>query len=128
MLRTWSIRFIDWFIPAELRKGTATLWRARIFVISHLLGPWSAVAILGYLYNATVHDLVFWTICALCAAFWVLPLALKLSHAFTYVALFSFCDLAFISIFGSYFYGGVSSPFLPWFLTALLIGFFYLSD
>jgi signal transduction histidine kinase len=44
------------------------------------------------------------------------------------VALFSFCDLAFISIFGSYFYGGVSSPFLPWFLTALLIGFFYLSD
>jgi hypothetical protein len=32
------------------------------------------------------------------------------------------------SVFGSFFYGGVSSPFLPWFLTALLIGFFYLGD
>ena len=31
-------------------------------------------------------------------------------------------------MFGSFFYGGVSSPFLPWFLCALLIGFFYLSD
>jgi signal transduction histidine kinase len=128
MLAKWSIQFVDWFIPVELRQGTANLWRARIFVISHLLGPWSAVAILGYLYSATEHDAVFWTICGLCATFWILPGALKLSRAFTHVALFSFCDLAFISIFGSYFYGGVSSPFLPWFLTSLLLGFFYLSD
>jgi signal transduction histidine kinase len=123
------IRIIDWFVPAELRISTADLWRARIFVISHLLGPFSAIAILGYLYRAlAVHDLVFWTICLLCGAFWFLPLGLKLSRSLFWLALFSFCDLTFVSVFGSYFYGGVSSPFLPWFLNALLIGFFYLSD
>ena len=46
------LRIVDWFIPAELRTNTANLWRARIFAISHLLGPCSAVAILGFLYYA----------------------------------------------------------------------------
>jgi signal transduction histidine kinase len=123
------IDIIDWFIPAELQTNTANLWRARIFVISHLIGPFSAIAIMGYLYRVLPeHDFVFWTICALCGAFWLLPAALKLTHALTWLALFSFCDLTFASLFGSFFYGGVSSPFLPWFLTALLLGFFYLGN
>ena len=37
------IRAVDWFVPAELQENTANLWRARIFVISHVLGPFSAV-------------------------------------------------------------------------------------
>ena len=123
------LKIIDWFIPAELRTNTANFWRARIFVISHLLGPCSAIAIMGFLYLAlTERDYAFWTICVLCLAFWILPLALKLTGNLTTLALFSFCDLTFISMFGSYFYGGVSSPFLPWCLAALLIGFFYLGD
>lgn len=120
---------IDWFIPVELRSNTANLWRARIFTISHLLGPCSAIAILGFLYYALpVHDWVFWTICVLCGAFWLLPFALRFSRTLAWLALFSFCDLTFVSVFGSYFYGGVSSPFLPWCLAALLIGFFYIGD
>jgi signal transduction histidine kinase len=123
------LKIIDWFIPESLWVSTATLWRARIFVISHLLGPCSAIAILGYLYRVlAVHDVVFWSICTLCAAFWLLPIGLKLTRALTWLALFSFCDLTFVSVLGSFFYGGVSSPFLPWLLTALLIGFFYLGD
>lgn len=123
------LRAIDWFIPDELRTNTANFWRARIFVISHLLGPCSAIAILGYLYRALqVHDVVFWTICILCGAFPLLPFGLKFGRTLTWPALFSFCDLTFVSVFGSYFYGGVSSPFLPWCLAALLIGFFYLGN
>jgi signal transduction histidine kinase len=123
------LRAIDWFIPAELRTNTANFWRARIFVISHLLGPCSAIAILGYLYRALeVHDIVFWTICVLCGAFPLLPFGLKFGRTLNWPALFSFCDLTFVSVFGSYFYGGVSSPFLPWCLASLLIGFFYLGD
>jgi signal transduction histidine kinase len=57
-----------------------------------------------------------------------LPFGLKFSRSLTWLALFSFCDLTFVSVFGSYFYGGVSSPFLPWCLASLLIGFFYLGD
>ena len=123
------LKIIDWFIPAELRNNTANLWRARIFTISHLLGPCSAIAILGFLYYALpARDWVFWTICVLCGAFWLLPFALRFSRTLMWLALFSFCDLTFVSVFGSYFYGGVSSPFLPWCLAALLIGFFYIGD
>ena len=51
------VRAVDWFVPDGLQKSTATLWQARIFVISHFLGPFSAVAIMGYLYRAlTTHD------------------------------------------------------------------------
>jgi signal transduction histidine kinase len=129
MLSDRLIRSIDWFVPAEAQKSTATLWRARIFVISHVLGPFSAVAILGYLYRAlAAHDWVYWTLCVLCCSFWTLPFALKLARNLTKPALFSFCVLTFISVFGSFFYGGVSSPFMPWFLTAQMLGFFYLSD
>ena len=123
------IRAVDWFVPAELQKSTATLWRARIFVISHLVGPFSAVAILGYLYRVMPeHDGVFWTLCVMCGSFWALPFALKLARDLYKPALFSFCVLTSVSVIGSFFYGGVSSPFLPWFLTAQMLGFFYLSD
>jgi signal transduction histidine kinase len=129
MLSDRLLAGVDWFVPAALQKSTATLWRARIFVISHVLGPFSAIAILGYLYRAlAVHDWVYWTLCVLCGSFWTLPFALKLARSLTKPAVFSFCVLTFISVFGSYFYGGVSSPLLPWFLTAQMLGFFYLSD
>jgi signal transduction histidine kinase len=123
------IRAVDWFIPAELQKSTANFWRARIFVISHVLGPFSAVAILGYLYRIQpAQDWVFWILCAACGSFWTMPLLLKLARNLYTPALYSFCALTFVSVFGSFFYGGVSSPFLPWFLTAQMLGFFYLSD
>jgi signal transduction histidine kinase len=123
------IRAVDWFIPEQLQGTTATHWRARIFVISHVLGPFSAVAILGYLFRVMpVLDWVFWTMCVLCGSFWTLPFALKVARNLAMPALYSFCTLMFVSVFGSFFFGGVSSPFLPWFLTAQMLGFFYLSD
>jgi signal transduction histidine kinase len=129
MGRDTIIRAIDWFVPMELRTDTASFWRGRIFAISHLGGPCLAVVILAYLYTAGPHHgLPFWTICVSCFAFWLLPFAMKLTRRLSWVAMFSVCDLIFVSVFGSFFYGGVSSPFLPWFLVALLLGFFYLGE
>ncbi len=123
------VAVVDWFVPANLRESTATLWQGRIFVISHFVGPFSAVAILGYLYRVLdAHDWVFWTLCALCGSFWLLPFALRWAGHLFKPAFYSFCALTVISVFGSFYYGGVSSPFLPWFLTAQMLGFFYLSD
>ena len=120
---------VDWFVPTELQESKATLWRARIFVISHFLGPFCAVAILGYLYRVLpAPDSVFWILCVFCGSFWTLPFALKWARNLYKPALFSFCVLTSVSVVGSFFYGGVSSPFLPWFLTAQMLGFFYLSD
>ncbi len=127
--KTAVLRAIDWFVPERLRTDTASLWKARIFTISHLLGPCLGVVILIYLYLADPRPTwPYWTLCVLASAFWLLPLAMKVTGNLWRVALFSVCDLTFVSVFGSYFYGGVSSPLLPWFLTALLLGFFYLGD
>jgi signal transduction histidine kinase len=121
------LQLVDWFIPHELRTDTAVFWRARIFAISHLLGPCSAVVILSYLYRADPSPgIPFWTITVQCFAFWLLPFAMKFTRQLTYVAAFSIFDLTSLSVLGSYYYGGVSSPFLPWFLTALFLGFFYM--
>src|SRR6202023_3147664 len=96
-----SYRAIDWFIPVSLRTDAATLGRARIFVFSHLFGPTLGQSISIYL--------------------WILDP--QPSLAFVAVE-----DLTFVTLFGSYHYGGVSSPFLPWLLNALLLAFFYLGD
>jgi signal transduction histidine kinase len=121
------IRKIDWFVPLELRNDTGSLWQARIFVISHLLGPCLGAVILVFLYRADpLRGAPYWILCALASLFPTLPFAMRMVGRLTWPALFSVCDLTFLSVFGSYFYGGVSSPFLPWFLTALLLGFFYL--
>jgi signal transduction histidine kinase len=129
MLNERLLRAIDWFVPAELRADTGSFWQARIFAISHLLSPCFAAPIVVFLFRADPHPGVpFWTICALASAFFFLPFGMKLTKRLRWAAVFSVCTLTFISVFGSFFYGGVSSPFLPWFLTALLLGFFYLGD
>src|SRR5579864_38204 len=129
MVKERFVEAIDWFIPSTLRTDTASLWQARIFAISHLAGPFLGVVIFVYLYLSDPEvGIPFFTLLALASFFWMLPFAMKLTGRLKWVALFSVCDLTFVSVFGSFFYGGVSSPFLPWFLTALLLGFFYMGD
>ena len=123
------LRAVDWFVPGELHVDMATLWRARIFVISHAVGPCLGVIILYYLYEAGArHGLPYWITAGLAALFALLPIGLKLTGRLFWIALVSVVDLVFLSVFASFFYGGVSSPFMPWFLTALLLGFFYLGN
>ena len=33
-----------------------------------------------------------------------------------------------LSLFGSFWFGGISSPLLPWFLIAMVLCFFYLAE
>jgi len=60
--------------------------------------------------------------------FWTLPFVYKGTGNLHLSALISVELLAFTSLLGAFFYGGVSSPFLPWLIIALLLGFFYLSE
>jgi signal transduction histidine kinase len=123
------LRAIDWFIPASLRSDIALLWQARIFVVSHLAGPCLGVLIVAYLRGTDPsHPFHIWIIAAGIALFWSLPLLLRQTAHQRLVAVISVADLTFISLYGSFFYGGMSSPFLAWVLVALLLGFFYLSE
>ncbi len=122
-------KLTDWFIPDEYRKEKSDLTLARNFAFTHLFGPFLGVSIVAFLFTADPnHDAVFWTITLAIIGFWLLPLWMKYSGDLEKPAFMSVQLLTFVSLFGSYFYGGTTSPFPAWLLVALLLGFFYLSD
>ena len=129
MLQAAFLHKLDWFVPPQARTDAATLGRARIFAFSHVFGPFLGHAITTYLYYTDKNrELPFWVIVASISLFWTMPLGLKFTGRLQQLALFSVANLTFVTLYGSYYYGGVSSPFLPWLLTALLLGFFYLGE
>ncbi len=129
MLQAAFLRQLDWFVPPRTRTDAATLGRARIFAFSHVFGPFLGHAITVFLYYADPQrGLPFWIIVGCISLFWTLPLGLKFTGRLQELALFSVANLTFTTLYGSYYYGGVSSPFMPWLLTALLLGFFYLGE
>jgi signal transduction histidine kinase/CheY-like chemotaxis protein len=120
---------LDWFIPPQFQEEPEGQRRVRMFLFSHFCGPW-----LGYTMVIALYMLdpapgwALWTIAGAMTLFFFFPIALKLTGWYTGLALLSVQNLIFITLFGSYHYGGVSSPFLPWFLTAPLLAFFYLGQ
>jgi signal transduction histidine kinase len=120
---------LKYFVPASLNTDSAALGRCRIFVITHLVGPVLGYAIIVFLYHLDErHGTPFIVISVSITAFIFLPFALKYTGNLFAPALFSFVNLTFITLYGSFYYGGVSSPFIPWLLTALMLGFFYIGD
>lgn len=127
----WSriVRLIDWFIPAEAKLERSERGLAQNFVFTHLFGPALSQSISVFLYLSDPNPgFACWTVITCICLFWVLPFVYKFSGDLQLSALMSVELLAFTSLFGAYFYGGVSSPFLPWMLVSLLLGFFYLSE
>jgi len=118
----------NWFIPTSMRLDPDARRRALLFLISHLLGPWLGLAIVGYLYWLDSRPAPLLLPAIAIAAFWLFPLALRLSGRFALLALLSVQNLAFVVLFISYHYGGLSSPFLPWLVTIPMLAFFYLGD
>ncbi len=101
----------------------------RTFVFLHLFGPLLGQSVTVFLYRASSSiGPVFWTIEATLCFFWLMPWLVRRTGSLMWPATLSVQALVTLSLFGSFFYGGISSPFLPWLLIALLLGFFYLAD
>jgi signal transduction histidine kinase len=122
-------QFIDWFIPAGLKAERETRQQARMFLISHVLGP--------FLGNVVPGALLFldptpgWPTAVLAVsitAFWVFPFLLKWTGRYNLWTFISVQNLQFCILWSCYFYGGVSSPTLPWVLTIPILAFFYLGN
>ncbi len=47
--------FVDWFIADDVRSGSNELRRRRMFLISHLLGPFLGHPITAFLYINDPH-------------------------------------------------------------------------
>jgi signal transduction histidine kinase len=128
-MRDRLIRAIDYFAPVEMMGDQSNVMKIRTFILLHLIGPAMGHSVILFLWYASpVLAWQFWVIEASVVSFWLVPILVKLTQSLILPATFSVCLLVFLSLFGSFFYGGISSPFMPWFLIALLLGFFYLAD
>src|SRR6185437_8689680 len=107
----WSriVRLIDWFIPAEAKLERSERGLAQNFVFTHLFGPALSQSISVFLYLSDPNPgFACWTVITCICLFWVLPFVYKFSGDLQLSALMSVELLAFTSLFGAYFYGGVS--------------------
>jgi signal transduction histidine kinase/ActR/RegA family two-component response regulator len=120
---------LDWFIPAGVKENSELLQRARMFLISHLFGPFLGHTITVYLYLLDpAPNYALWVLAASISLFLGFPFALKWTGWYNTLAVLSVQNLIFAILWGCYHYGGLSSPFLPWLLTVPLLAFFYLGS
>jgi signal transduction histidine kinase/CheY-like chemotaxis protein len=121
---------IDWFMPDRLRGDVQAEKRVRMFLLSHLLGPFLGHPITIFMLLSDPqpypHSLILGASISL---FWAFPFAVKyLKIDYEKLALASVQNLIFAILWGAYNYGGASSPFLAWLLIVPLLAFFYLGS
>ncbi|HWC64228.1 MAG TPA: ATP-binding protein [Rhizomicrobium sp.] len=120
---------LDWFIPPSIRRNNELEQRARMFLVSHLIGPFLGHTITIYLYLLDpTPDFSLAILAGSISLFATLPFLLKWTGWYTALAVLSVQNLIFAILWGCFHYGGVSSPFLPWLLTVPLLAFFYLGS
>lgn len=120
-------RIVDWFIPAALSADRDMSKQTRVFLISHLFGPFigNTVPLALYFLDPTPGFPVA-VLAISITGFWVFPFLLRFTAQYNWLALASVQNLIFCILWACYFYGGVTSPILPWVLVIPLLAFFYL--
>ena len=120
-----AVPLLDWFTPESMQHHAEARRLARMFLISHIFGPFLGLTVTAYLYRLDPKpEGPFWIIVAAIAAFWAFPPALRWTGRFAVLALLSLQNLIFVVLFVSYHYGGLNSPFLAWLLTVPLLSFY----
>src|SRR5260221_6443197 len=106
---------LDWFIPKHLRRDAVVHRRARMYLVTHLFGTPLGFLLALYFYALDPQPgPAFWILTALVAAFYIYPFMLRVVGSLTVLAPISVQHFTFVILFGSFHYGGVSSPFFPW--------------
>src|ERR1019366_5098592 len=122
-------RLVNYFIPPDMMADREACKRARVFLISHILGPFIGNVVPGTLYFLDPNPGYEVAILAISiTSFWVFPFLLKARVPYNPLALVSIQNLIFCILWSCYFYGGVTSPTLAWVLTIPLLAFFYLGS
>jgi signal transduction histidine kinase len=122
-------RFVNYFIPAAIAADRDARNRAHVFLISHILGPiiGNVVPAALYVFDPNPgYEVVILAVSI--TSFWLFPFLLRAGANYNLLALASVQNLTFCILWSCYFYGGVTSPTLPWVLTIPLLAFFYLGS
>ncbi len=122
--------FMAWLTPSHLKDDVHTHKRVRMFLFSHVFGPMLSLWLPLVLYFIDPNP---WPqvpiLAASILAFWVFLALIKLCpRCYTALALVSITNLNFAVLWGAYFYGGASSPFLMWYMLMPMLAFFYLGS
>jgi signal transduction histidine kinase len=120
-------KLVDWFLPARVQHDRESRQQARMFLFSHLFGPFigNTVPLALYLLDPTPGIDVA-VLAASITLFWTLPFMFRAYGHYNALVLISVQNLVFVILVSCYFLGGVSSPTLPWVLIIPLLTFFYL--
>lgn len=121
---------MNWLTPEQMYNDLHTRKRVQMFIVSHVFGPLIATPIPLFLWYADPHPFPHVLILAASIyGFWPFLALLKLlPRAYTPLAMLSVLNLSFAVLWGSYNYGGTSSPFLMWFVLTPLLAFMYLGS
>ena len=122
-------RLVNYFIPPKITADRDGRNRAHVFLVSHILGPFigNVVPIALYVLDpAPGYQVAVLAISI--TSFWIFPFVLRAGAPYNPLALVSIQNLIFCILWSCYFYGGVTSPTLPWVLVIPLLAFFYLGS
>lgn len=121
-------RFLDYFIPENVARDRETAQRARMFLLSHLAGPFLGNVLPLFLWiSGFPVDYRLIIFATAITAFWVFPFLLKWTGRYVPLAVLSIQNLIFVILWACYSYGGTASPFVPWLVTIPLLAFFYMN-
>jgi signal transduction histidine kinase len=122
-------RLVNYFIPPKIAVDRDGRNRAHVFLVSHILGPFigNVVPIALYVLDPTPGYQVA-VLAISITSFWIFPFVLRAGAPYNPLALVSIQNLIFCILWSCYFYGGVTSPTLPWVLVIPLLAFFYLGS
>ncbi len=119
-------RIADWFIPAAIAASREQREQARIFLYSHLFGPFIggtvplALCLLDKQFDYRVAVLSVSIL-----AFWLFPPLLRAFGHYYLLSVLSVQNLIFCILWSCYCYGGLNSPTVSWILTIPILAFMY---
>lgn len=120
-------RLIDHFVPDAIRGDREASNQARMFLISHTMGPilGNSIPALLLLIDPT-PGLDIAVVVLSVTAFWVFPFLLRRGVDYNTLVITSVLNLNFCIFWTCYFNGGVLSPTMPWVLLIPILSFFYI--
>ena len=123
----YATQLADYFIPASLASDRENKKLARIFLYSHIFGPFIGstvpLAIFAFERSADYKSIL---LLGSILSFWLYPFLLKYTAAYRILSFVSIQNLIFSILWSCYCYGGVRSPTLAWVLTIPLLAFLYI--
>ena len=120
------LRLADYFVPEAMAADREASNQARMFLISHTIGPvlGNSVPIALFAFDPTPGiDVLILAVSI--SLFWVFPFLLRRGVAYDRLVVLSVVNLNFAILWSCYHYGGVASPTLTWVLIIPILSLFY---